>query len=400
MVSTGDEPDEAVQESAKDAFQDAFEFAHSFGKWLVTIGFRGSARRGNTPESTAVNRPMTAPTYNRPEAHRPGERHTCPHCLRRLRTTPKGVMVRHGWEESGRQLGAHGLGEQTAPCPGTGKVPVEVSDAPALTFAAGFDAEAEQAEELAHERPPLRQRLGWPLLATEEELELYEDVHAARALGVVFDTTGSRRSAFQRHVHAIVSDGFQGLDRAGGPWIASYEALHDARRAELQARADRRREMAKATRERCAQERGLAPPETGPALVTILPLEVGRPFLADRPGVCALSGEEYSRHATIRFFGEGFALSSWVSALLFTKDAADPTKMVSQFVRVRDPEAMLAAINPGQEVTLVNRQRDMTTWRRLPDGQFSGTRGRKRTPGQMLAALRTSAFARVIQEQR
>ena len=57
---------------------------------------------------------------------------TCPCCLKQHRATKRGVVTRHGWQETGRQVGSFGQGFQWGECAGWGKLPLETTDADAL----------------------------------------------------------------------------------------------------------------------------------------------------------------------------------------------------------------------------------------------------------------------------
>lgn len=72
----------------------------------------------------------------------------CPCCLKMHRTTKKGLMVRHGWKETGRQVGVLGQGYQWGACSGGGMRPLEQTDSDARTIMRGIQADIERAEAL------------------------------------------------------------------------------------------------------------------------------------------------------------------------------------------------------------------------------------------------------------
>lgn len=56
----------------------------------------------------------------------------CPCCLKSHRSSAKGTLTRHGWKETGRQVGQHGMGFQWGACIGSGMRPLEETDRDAL----------------------------------------------------------------------------------------------------------------------------------------------------------------------------------------------------------------------------------------------------------------------------
>ena len=58
----------------------------------------------------------------------------CPCCLKAHRSTKRGTMTRHGWKESGRQVGQYGCGFQWGACHGGSMRPLEQTDADALVI--------------------------------------------------------------------------------------------------------------------------------------------------------------------------------------------------------------------------------------------------------------------------
>lgn len=64
----------------------------------------------------------------------------CPCCLRNHRSTARTTLVRHGWTETGRQVGQYGCGYQWGNCNGTGKRPLEQTDADAIVVLVGLEA--------------------------------------------------------------------------------------------------------------------------------------------------------------------------------------------------------------------------------------------------------------------
>lgn len=69
------------------------------------------------------------------------KRTTCPCCLRPIKTKTNGQMVRHGWKETGRQVGQWGCGYQWGSCNGWGSLPLETTDRDALKVVAGLTRE-------------------------------------------------------------------------------------------------------------------------------------------------------------------------------------------------------------------------------------------------------------------
>lgn len=58
---------------------------------------------------------------------------SCPCCLREHRASGRaGAMQRHGWKETGRQVGQHGCGFQWGACIGSGMRPLEETDRSAI----------------------------------------------------------------------------------------------------------------------------------------------------------------------------------------------------------------------------------------------------------------------------
>jgi len=92
---------------------------------------------------------MAKYTYMRPANHTHGGRHTCPACLRPMKTTKSGRMIRHGWKEEGRQVGVFGGGYQWGACNGVGDQPLQVTDLDGLRHHAAILAEAERADAAA-----------------------------------------------------------------------------------------------------------------------------------------------------------------------------------------------------------------------------------------------------------
>ncbi len=70
---------------------------------------------------------------------------TCPCCLRAIRTTKPGRIVRHGWNETGRKVGEFGRGFQWGACFGGTCRPIEETDKDALKFADRMREAAVQA---------------------------------------------------------------------------------------------------------------------------------------------------------------------------------------------------------------------------------------------------------------
>lgn len=209
---------------------------------------------------------MANETYNRPEAHAHGQTHTCPCCLRPIKTSKKGVIARHGWEEEGRLRGFSGRGHQWGVCPGWKHPPVEVTDRAALMFAEELENEACNTEVRAEQRPPtIEQHVYMRIFVFQEtDLDRQPEIETARALGVKFYTSPSEfQSSRLLTVTAVVPQGFEGLDSFGhpvgtshhGPWVNSYEALQAERKKSLQKYANGLRVQAQAIRDRCEVER-------------------------------------------------------------------------------------------------------------------------------------------------
>ena len=74
------------------------------------------------------------PSYNRDKVPS-DKRATCPCCLRAMRVTTKGRMVRHGWKETGRRVGEYGSGFQWGDCHGGAHLPLEQTDKHGRMFA-------------------------------------------------------------------------------------------------------------------------------------------------------------------------------------------------------------------------------------------------------------------------
>ena len=80
---------------------------------------------------------MTSATYTRNRVPY-GKKATCPCCLKSHSVTQNaGTMVRHGWKETGRQVGSYGNGYQWGECKGWGMRPLEETDADAAAAASG-----------------------------------------------------------------------------------------------------------------------------------------------------------------------------------------------------------------------------------------------------------------------
>lgn len=71
----------------------------------------------------------------------------CACCLKHHRSSARGTLVRHGWKETGRQLGSYGCGFQWGPCNGWGMRPLEHTDADALEVLAKLDKSIEETRE-------------------------------------------------------------------------------------------------------------------------------------------------------------------------------------------------------------------------------------------------------------
>lgn len=78
----------------------------------------------------------------------------CPCCLASHRTSLKGGrLARHGWRESGRQVGSFGLGFQWGSCVGSSMSPLEETDRDGLTTIKLLDQRLKElAENLAMQR--------------------------------------------------------------------------------------------------------------------------------------------------------------------------------------------------------------------------------------------------------
>jgi len=76
---------------------------------------------------------MAEHTYMREQvpANRTGQ---CSCCLKRHRSTKRGTLTRHGWQESGRRVGQWGCGFQWGACRGGSMRPLEQTDADALVI--------------------------------------------------------------------------------------------------------------------------------------------------------------------------------------------------------------------------------------------------------------------------
>jgi len=156
-------------------------------------------------------------TYYRPEAHHHGERHTCPVCLRAIKTTKRGAISRHGWSESGRVGGSFGNGYQWGSCNGSGSTPIEVSDWHALHHRTGIMGAASRANDAAkvyaahgpdtltcgvHVSIPLgpRPRHDADVEAATADLMSRDAVKAACAAGVAFKVALMQERSYWRWV--------------------------------------------------------------------------------------------------------------------------------------------------------------------------------------------------------
>lgn len=91
------------------------------------------------------NHDFTVSMYNR-DAMPHGMRATCPLCLREIKVYKDGTITRHGWKETGRQVGQIGLGFQWGECPGTRSRPLEQTDADAIKHLVQLREAAEKWE--------------------------------------------------------------------------------------------------------------------------------------------------------------------------------------------------------------------------------------------------------------
>ena len=96
---------------------------------------------------------MTNATYTRNRVPY-GKKATCPCCLKSHSVTQNaGTMVRHGWKETGRQVGSYGNGYQWGECKGWGMRPLEETDADAQDIILGM---VESRDEIASRLAELR----------------------------------------------------------------------------------------------------------------------------------------------------------------------------------------------------------------------------------------------------
>ena len=96
---------------------------------------------------------MTSATYTRNRVPYV-QKGTCPCCLKSHSVTQKvGTMVRHGWKETGRQVGSYGNGYQWGECKGWGMRPLEETDADAQDIILGM---VESRDEIASRLAELR----------------------------------------------------------------------------------------------------------------------------------------------------------------------------------------------------------------------------------------------------
>lgn len=72
---------------------------------------------------------------------------TCPCCLKQHRITKRGVVTRHGWNETGRQVGQWGQGFQWGECNGWGKRPLEMTDADAQEILVALERHMQKISE-------------------------------------------------------------------------------------------------------------------------------------------------------------------------------------------------------------------------------------------------------------
>lgn len=201
---------------------------------------------------------MATETYNRPHKHNHGKTHTCPCCLRPIRTTKNGVIMRHGWKEEGRQHGVYGQGYQWGNCVGWQHLPIEISDRSALKFAEDIEKEAANVDLRAEERP---ERLGcsvhmYTSVYSIADLNSRKEVIAAQALGVTFSTSPC---SYGLRVTASVPQGFEGalarqFKSTFGTTLKSYEELAEERKKSLKELAQALRTQALNIRLRCKKE--------------------------------------------------------------------------------------------------------------------------------------------------
>lgn len=171
----------------------------------------------------------------------------CPCCLRAHRATKNGTLIRHGWQETGRQVGQFGCGFQWGNCRGWGKRPLEQTDADAQVILAELTQElaAARASREHHatngeERYPATHVERYDL--TEERLASLERELASAFPDVVVTTSRERREGRRVHYATVatfevpVKRGHVGFKKQNGYcWVTipSYDELRDALVREL-----------------------------------------------------------------------------------------------------------------------------------------------------------------------